>query len=340
MIRPFCTLVRPRSILLALCLILAHMVTARAQQATGSITGTIIDPLGARVGGATVKLLKDGRSTREATSDGQGGFAFDGLPEGRYQIQAGAEGFQIRTTTQAFLAAGARTRLEVSLPVGPLESAVTVTAAATEVLPSQVGAPVTVLDEKLLESIGKPDVLEALRLVPGSSVVQTGGHGGVTSDFIRGGNSNFNKVLIDGIPANDIGGAIDLSLFSLTGVEQIEVLREANSVIAGTDALAGVISITSQRGQTRVPQVALSLDGGNLVRTTRRYRSGVVRRFDYFSEFAHFAATTTAQQRLPQQDLRRPVRRRRGRQHLRDLHRPLDRQALRVAQRRESLRHV
>src|SRR6202008_4656933 len=117
-----------------------------------------------------------------------------------------------------------------SLPIGPLESAVTVTAAANELLPSQTGATVTVIDAKTLEIIGKPDLLEALRLVPGSSVVQTGGRGGVTSDFIRGGNSNFNKVLIDGIPANDIGGAVDLSLFSLPGVEQIEVLREANSV--------------------------------------------------------------------------------------------------------------
>lgn len=289
MIRPFCSCVRSRPFLFALILILGLVAPARAQQATGSITGTVIDPLGARVGGATVKLLRDGRSTKEATSDSQGRFAFDGLPGGHYQIQAGAQGFQVRTTSQAFLAAGARTTMEVSLPLGPLETAVTVTAAATEVLPSQVGAPVTVLDERLLESIGKPDVLEALRLVPGSSVVQTGGRGGGTSDFIRGGNSNFNKVLIDGIPANDIGGGIDLSQFSLAGVEQIEVLREANSVIAGTDALAGVISITSRRGQTRIPEVSLSLDGGNMG-TNRESVSlgGVVRRFDYFSDLSHF----------------------------------------------------
>ena len=46
-----------------------------------------------------------------------------------------------------------------------------------------------------LDTLGKPDVLEALRLIPGVSLVQSGARGGVTSVFVRGGNSNFNKVL-------------------------------------------------------------------------------------------------------------------------------------------------
>ncbi len=253
-----------------------------------SIRGTVVDPLGARVAGATVRLLRDRQVAKETRSDAQGDFIFDGVAEGRYQIQAAADGFQVRTTSPMFIAGGAKSNVEVSLPLGPLETDVTVTAAADQVLPSQVGAPVTVLDARTLEAIGKPDVLEALRLVPGSSLVQIGARGGVTSMFIRGGNSNFNRVLVDGIPANDIGGAIDLSQFSMAGVERIEVLREANSVIVGTDALAGVISVTSRRGRTRVPEAALSLDAGNLT-TNRQSGSvgGVVQRFDYFSEFTH-----------------------------------------------------
>ena len=290
MIRSSCPL-RSRTFLFAVFLIHAIVGSAAAQTVTGSIAGTVVDPLGAHVGGAAVTLLKDGRAVRDTKSSADGGFVFDSLAEGRYQVQATAPGFQVRTTSQTFLASGARTTIDVSLPLGPLETAVTVTAAATEVLPSQVGAPVTVLDEKLLTSIGKPEVLEALRLVPGSSVVQTGGRGGVTSDFIRGGNANFNKVLIDGVPANDIGGGIDLSQFSLAGVERIEVLREANSVINGTDALAGVISITSRRGQTRIPEASLSLDGGNFA-THHESASlgGVAHRFDYFSDVSHFAS--------------------------------------------------
>jgi len=280
-VRPFIPL-----LLVLLC------VTSRvsAQEASASIAGTVVDPLGARVAGASVKLLRGRQVSGETTSDTRGDFSFDALPEGRYRIQASADGFQVRTTSQIFLPAGARRSVDVSLPLGPLETDVTVTAAATDVLPSQTGAPVTVLDAHTLNAVGKTDVLEALRLVPGSSLVQTGGRGGTTSVFIRGGNSNFNKMLIDGIPANDIGGGIDLSPFATTGVERIEVLREANSVIAGTDALAGVISLTSRRGQTRIPDASFSLDGGNLG-TNHESASvgGVVKRVDYFSEFSRLS---------------------------------------------------
>jgi iron complex outermembrane receptor protein/vitamin B12 transporter len=252
------------------------------------VRGTVADPLGARVSGAAVKLLRDGQVVKDASSDAEGNFTFDALASGRYQIEVSAAGFSTRTTDPMFVAGGARVSVDVALPIGPLEESVSVTSAATGLLPSQTGAPVTVLDPKTLEILGKTDVLEALRLVPGSSLVETGAKGGAASMFIRGGNSNFNKVLIDGIPANDIGGGIDLAQFSMAGVDRIEVLREANSVIAGTDALAGVISITSRRGRTPVPEALISLDAGNFNTNHESVGlGGTVGRFDYFGEFAH-----------------------------------------------------
>jgi vitamin B12 transporter len=152
-----------------------------------SIRGTVADPLGARVSGASVKLMLDGMVLKEAASDAEGNFTFEALVSGRYQIEASAAGFQARTTERMFVAAGARVSVDVALPIGPLEESVSVTSAATDVLPSQIGAPVTVLDAKTLELLGKTDVLEALRLVPASSLVEIGGKGGTTSIFIRGG---------------------------------------------------------------------------------------------------------------------------------------------------------
>jgi iron complex outermembrane receptor protein/vitamin B12 transporter len=272
---------------LPLLFIFSNISTTTAAD-DASINGVVVDPLGARVAGTSVKLLRGGQVTKETTSDAQGAFAFNGLPEARYQLQATAAGFQVRTTSPTFVAAGASVTIEVALPIGPLEESVSVTSAATDVMPSQIGAPVTVLDSRTLEVLGKPNVLDALRLVPAASLIQTGGRGGITSIFVRGGNSNFNKVLIDGVPINDIGGAVDLSAYSMAGVERIEVLREANSVIAGTDALAGVISITSRRGHTSMPQARVSLDGGNFG-TDHESASlgGAVHRVDYFGEFAH-----------------------------------------------------
>ena len=69
MVRLLCTFVRARA-LFSLFLLLALAVPALAQQPAGSIAGTVVDPLGARVGGATVKLLQDSRAAKEATSDG------------------------------------------------------------------------------------------------------------------------------------------------------------------------------------------------------------------------------------------------------------------------------
>ena len=270
-----------------LAFLLSCVPVASAQEGA-SVVGIIVDPLGARVNGASVKLVGDDHVIAETTSGVQGNFSFDAVAPGRYHVLATAGGFQARVTTPFFVANAARVSLEVSLPIGPLETEVTVTAAASEVLPSQVGAAVTVLDAKTLDAIGKPDLLEALRLVPGSSLVQTGGRGGTTSLFVRGGNSNFTKLLVDGIPANDIGGGLDFASYSMAGIESVEVLREANSVLAGPDALAGLVSVTSRRGRTRVPEAAFTVDAGNLS-TNHESASigGIVRRFDYFSEVSH-----------------------------------------------------
>ncbi len=153
---------------------------------------------------------------------------------------------------------------------------------------AQVGAPITVLDATLIDALGNTDVLEPLRNVPGAAIVQLGGRGGTTSLFLRGGASNFTKVLIDGVPANDIGGAFDFADLSVTGVDRVEVMRGSNSVLYGTDALTGVVSLTTKRGSTRIPEAAFSIDGGNLG-TSRADGSlgGAVTRFDYFSEFSH-----------------------------------------------------
>jgi iron complex outermembrane receptor protein/vitamin B12 transporter len=172
-----------------------------------------------------------------------------------------APGFETRLSEPMFVGASAHVVTEVRLQIGPLQEQVVVTAAATEVPVSQIGAAVTVVDHETIENLAKPDMLEALRLVPGSHIVQTGQRGGTTSFFVRGGASNFNKVLIDGVSANDIGGDFDFSNISTTGVDQVEVLREANSVLYGSDALTGVVSITTRRGRSRIPELSYSLDG-------------------------------------------------------------------------------
>ena len=107
--------------------------------------------------------------------------------------------------------------------------------------------------------------------------------------FTRGGEADFTKVLIDGAPANDIGGSFSFDSLSTTAVESVEVLRTANSVLYGADAMSGVISVATRRGGTRLPEVSYSVDGGNLQTSRNELAVGqAVGRFDYFIDASRF----------------------------------------------------
>ena len=117
-------------------------------------------------------------------------------------------------------------------------------------LDSRIGsdiASVTVLDGDTLRSRGIRDVAEALREVPGATVVRSGSVGALTSLFLRGGESDYVRVLIDGVPMNDPGGSIDLAKYTLDNVDRIEVVRGPASVLYGSDAVAGVVQIFTRQ---------------------------------------------------------------------------------------------
>jgi vitamin B12 transporter len=260
--------------------------SAWAQEHAASIAGVVFDPLGGALPGAKVSLLRDGTALAKTQTDTQGRFSFERLVEGRYQVAVEAEGFTTRTL-DPFAVVGA-VKLSITLQLG-VQQDVLVTASATETPASQVGAAATVIDSGTMDTLEKPDVLEALRLVPGTNVVQTGARGGVTSLYVRGGNDDFNKVLFDGVAANDIGGAFDFSEVATAGVDRVEMLRNPNSVLFGTDALSSVIELTTKRGTTSVPEVTFTADGGNFD-TSKQEASvgGAIKRIDYFADAFHF----------------------------------------------------
>jgi iron complex outermembrane receptor protein/vitamin B12 transporter len=180
-------------------------------------------------------------------------------------------------------------KVDVRLEIGPLRQQIVVSDTGTTLPDTQVGASVSVTDRTQLDALNKLDVSDTLRLTPGVQVVQTGQRGGTTSIFVRGGNADFNKVLIDGIPANDIGGTFEFANLSTSGVGQVETLRGPNSVLYGSDALASVVNVTTRRGTSPFPEFTFSADGGNF-QTHRQQASvsGAFHQFDYFSDFARF----------------------------------------------------
>jgi vitamin B12 transporter len=107
-----------------------------------------------------------------------------------------------------------------------------------------------------------PDILATM---PGLNVVQTGGPGGQTSVFMRGTNSNHTKVLIDGIDISDPStpnGAFDYAHLLAADIQQLEVLRGPQSGLYGSDAIGGVISIVTQKGDGP-PRATASIETGS-----------------------------------------------------------------------------
>ncbi|MGH9388359.1 MAG: TonB-dependent receptor plug domain-containing protein, partial [Vicinamibacteria bacterium] len=123
-----------------------------------------------------------------------------------------------------------------------------VTATRLETPLDQVPASVSVVEGEDIERAQVTDALEVLRDIPGFTIVQTGSRGGTTSLFVRGGNSNFNQVLIDGVKANQAGGAFDFSDLTTDGIGRIEIVRGPQSALYGSDAITSVVQLFTRRG--------------------------------------------------------------------------------------------
>lgn len=125
---------------------------------------------------------------------------------------------------------------------------VIVTATKLPTPSSSLSQPVTVLNGDELRARGVVTVAEALREAPGATIVQSGSYGGVTSLFLRGGESRYTKVLIDGTPINLVGGTQFFENLSMDNVDRIEIVYGPSSALYGADAVSGVIQIFTRRG--------------------------------------------------------------------------------------------
>ena len=151
----------------------------------------------------------------------------------------------------AFAVLATRPLAAQELAKPPHDSLAAVVVTATRV-PIATAAPIamsTILKGDDLRAQGITRVEDALRLVPGAQVVSGGPIGSQTSLFLRGGNSNFVRVLVDGVPVNDAGGAFDWASLTVDNVDRIEVVQGPASVLYGSDAVAGVVQIFTRNGQ-------------------------------------------------------------------------------------------
>jgi len=138
---------------------------------------------------------------------------------------------------------------------------VVVTATLVPAPADAVPAAVTVISGDALRAGGVRTVADALRFVPGASVVESGSFGSQTSLFLRGGESDYVKVLIDGVPQNLPGGSFDFANLTTADIDRIEIVRGPVSVLYGSDAVTGVIQIFTRAGRG-TPRGQVGFGGG------------------------------------------------------------------------------
>jgi vitamin B12 transporter len=160
----------------------------------------------------------------------------------------------------------------------------------------QIANSVTVITAKDIEREQRRTVPDVLSTVPGVNIVQAGGPGGVTSVFMRGTNSNHTKILIDGIdvsnPSNP-GRTFDLGQLLTADIERIEVLRGPQSGLYGSDAIGGVIAITTKKGEGP-PKVTGTVEGGSFGTFNQTASlSGAQSVFHYAFNVAHLHSSDT-----------------------------------------------
>src|SRR6516164_5124540 len=140
---------------------------------------------------------------------------------------------------------------------------VVVSATRFDIPLDQSPASVSVISSEDLEQKQIQRVSDALREVPGVSVVQTGTAGQLTSVFMRGLPSEDMQVLLDGIPINQgLSGAMNFADITTDDIDRIEVVRGPQSTIYGPRALAGVIQIFTKQG-AGTPDVMVAAEGGS-----------------------------------------------------------------------------
>lgn len=156
--------------------------------------------------------------------------------------------YRISAISAAALAAATPLHAQTAAPAQDAGDDIVVSASRIAQKRSETGQSITVVDKAELDRRQTQVLSDVLQTLPGISVARNGGPGGVTSVFIRGGDSSQTLVLVDGVRINDPSspsGAFDFSAILTGNIGSVEVLRGPNSVIWGSQAIGGVINITT-----------------------------------------------------------------------------------------------
>jgi vitamin B12 transporter len=272
-----------RHFALSLAILFLFTLPARAIIVRGKVTG----PLGAPVPNARVQLIQGQKVAAFIFTSFDGTYEIRNSAPGRFVLLTSAATFTPNISQDFYGGRIAIVTRNIVMEAASLTSKLSVTATGLPTPIQQLGSVVTLIPQSALAT--QIALINDLRQSPGSEVVQTGQTGSRASLFVRGGGSDANKVLIDGIPATDLGGYFDYGTLSTIGLADTELYHGANSALYGTGAEASVVGLTTARGASLRPVLDYTGDAGNF----HTYRneaalSGAHNKLDYYTAFSRF----------------------------------------------------
>jgi vitamin B12 transporter len=243
----------------------------------------VVDPQRALVSSARLALYIAGQGAALAVSStGADGTArFESLLRNvSYRLQVFAPGFSEQNLPLEITQA--QQSVTVALAVAAPSTTVVVSADRTPLPAADAGALASWLDSAQLDALRPVSAIQALRFMPGAMVNVAGRRGGQASLFVRGGDSRYNKVIVDGVVVNDPGGTFDFGVVPMEQVDRMELVRGPASTLYGADAMTSVVELSSRNGSTRVPELRFGGAGGTFG-TADGFLSlaGARGRFDY-----------------------------------------------------------
>jgi outer membrane receptor protein involved in Fe transport len=254
-------------------LLLGLTISTAQAQTRVTVSGVVRDVSGGVVAAATVEALVGDRVIARATTGADGAYML-AVPSGTpFVLKTQRTGFADDVSELDGTASGGSR--DVTLAVGTMSDTLIVTASRAPASRTSVTQSLSVIGRADIQALGTTELSDVLRFVPGTSVEGTGREGGgPTSLFVRGGDSDYNVVLIDGVRANLDGGRFDFSRVAASEIERVEVLRGAQSSLWGADAMTSVVQIFTKRASpTGAPEASGSFEAGSF--GTLRGNAGV-----------------------------------------------------------------
>jgi hypothetical protein len=188
-------------LLCGLLLLVSH--NALAQTGTSSVRGTITDPQGGAVRGATVTLTNTEKNfSRTQISNEEGVYSFNAVPPGKYRIEAEATGFKKVAVSDVQALVETPTDVSLKLEVGNVNEVVTITSGAEAPLNTADATIGNTFESRRIEQLplNARNVVGLLSLQPG--VTRTG--------YVNGGRSDQANVLLDGVDNNEQQRGLDV----------------------------------------------------------------------------------------------------------------------------------